>query len=238
MPLAHTFKTLRVNQLIVSDFQRFFQGNWQYYETVHNFSYTFEFGKSYLLDAKLHRGAWAISWLIGGLVSPAKNSKITIDGEIVEQSYLRSISWCVSHDGYEKRHPWINWLKNGKTQILEGLEQNSHTSLKEVQTNFLIRDETLNRNLKQLSGQKWRVSPAIGYAKGRIIYCFPHLNFFTRAILKEYGQLWFKDIIQFLTDEGALVLIPAIHDEESEGICDVVVPKSLIDSHYQKIDEA
>lgn len=225
MPLPHNFKYLQVNQLAIYDTKPMVFADFS--ETLFDFSYRFEFGKSYLLDQELGFGGWAISWALGGRM-PLSKTAISIDSVHYEPKQLRKIAWCVELDGYKRKWYFPLQYKSVKHQVEDGLSKTQHTSVAEIMENFLLAPSRYARPLTQQSSEKWRSGLAIAYAHGRSIYCFPHLDFYSKSIIREYGQLWLKDIIQFLTNQGALVIIPAQLDSDTDGFFDVVVPNNLI----------
>ena len=206
--------------------------NTPYWKCVHEglaqFSYEFEFGKSYLLNAKLRRGAWALSWLIAGIFKPT-GGKIYLDGKIYEQEARRRDSWCPPSDEIKR---WGRFYQTVQHQVQHGLRHNPKpyfSTEEEYMKHFIPEVTRYKRKMRSLSNAKWRASCAIGLANGKKLFCFPYIDFVRRGFFVEYNDLWFKRHVEILCDSGALVLIPAQHDHETEGLCDVVV--NQIDSY-------
>jgi hypothetical protein len=182
------------------------------------FSHEITFGKSYLLHAKPNRGAWGLSWLISGIVKPWVG-QILLNGKDYPAEQRRQDSWCVR---YEEIKRW-GWLRQSvHAQIQYALKHNPNPILKteqEIIQHFWLTPERLPRYLTQYSHEGWRASCAIGFALGKKIFCFPYLDYLSR----DFKDLWLKDMLDFLTSHGALVLVPAFYDWETVGLCDEVV---------------
>jgi hypothetical protein len=182
------------------------------------FSHDFILGKSYLLHSKPYRGAEALSWIISGKVAQASGN-ILLNGRYYTPEQRRKDSWFVRYDEIKK---WGRFRQSVSAQIRLALKNNSNPILKteaEIIKHFQLSPERLPRKLSQYSHEGWRASCAIGFALGRKIFCFPYLYDLSR----DYKDLWLKDMLDFLTAHGALVLVPAYYDWETMGLCDEVV---------------
>lgn len=69
-------------------------------ERLNTITYSFEFGKSYFLNAPVGEGAWALSWILGGALAPDSGS-LLLDGEEISGVNLRNMSCLVRYDIYE-----------------------------------------------------------------------------------------------------------------------------------------
>jgi len=182
------------------------------------FSHEFTFGKSYLLHAKPSRGAEALSWLISGIVNPW-GGQILLNGKDYTVEQRRQDSWCVR---YEEIKRW-GWLRQSvRAQLRYALKHNPNPILKteqEIIQHFRLSPYLLPRPLTQYSHEAWRASCAIGFALGKEIFCFPYVDYLSRM----FKEFWLKDMLDFLTAHGALVLFPGFYDWETVGLCDEVV---------------
>lgn len=101
-----------------------------------------------------------------------------------------------------------------------GRAQMSHA---EVIEQFVLTPERYNkRKVRQLSHEGWRASCAVGYAQGKRVFCFPHIDYVRPKLIEEYKALWMK-IIPFMTGAGCMVLIPVVVNADIENVCDEIV---------------
>jgi len=191
-------------------------------EKLINFSYDFEFGKSYLLDAELGFGAWALAWIIGGKLKP-QQGYIVIDEIVSSQADRFEQSWFIritESERFRGRHRSLKW------HIQQGLKRNKNQHIKtedELISAFNLTLPRYTRKIRQFSNEGWRASCAVGMANGRNIFCFPSLHGVSHYVIKDFANLWLKDVIEVMKESGALVLIPAQLDEYSDGLCDEVI---------------
>jgi hypothetical protein len=190
--------------------------------SVHEFSGEFSFGKSYLLDANLNKGAWALSRIIGGALTPDRG-EITKDGISYGQKVRHQEAWFVRESEYSG---FRAGSKTVKTHLQHGLKNNPAPFLPSEQTfieQFMLTPERYDRAIRQLSHEGWRASCAIGLAHGRKIFCFPSIEYVRPYLIEDYFDLWLKAIVDLLSDSGALVLIPAIATGLAANLCDEIV---------------
>jgi hypothetical protein len=96
-------------------------------------------------------------------------------------------------------------------------------SHQEIIEKFGLTPARYSRKLSQLSNEGWSASCAIGFANGREIFCFPHLDYIGTTLIRDYRYLWFEDLINLLKSTGALVILPAELSEAANGLCDEVL---------------
>jgi hypothetical protein len=181
------------------------------------FSHEFTFGKSYLLHSKPYRGAEALSWIISGIVKPI-GGQILLNGKGYPVEQRRQDSWCIRYDEIKK---W-GWLRQSvQAQLSFALKHNPTPKLteQEIIRQFWLSPALLPRYSTQYSHEGWRASCALGFALGKKIFCFPYVDYLSRM----FKDFWLKDMLDFLTAHGALVLFPGFYDWETVGLCDEVV---------------
>lgn len=84
-----------------------------------------------------------------------------------------------------------------------------------------------DRKLRQLSGERWRASAALGYANGKRIFYAPY------ECTKFYHQMnssnLFK-VLRYLADKGTIVVLPV----ESDAFLKTVVDECInLDRVYE-----
>jgi hypothetical protein len=187
-------------------------------------NFTFEFGKSYLLDGWPWHGGDTLSWLIGGRIDhfTGKLSKNTLPYTIEER---RKEAWCVGWSRAMKRKfpfrdPTI------QEQIGFGLTASSNPYFKteaEIIDRFKLTIERYNRPQRQLSKEGWRASCAVGLVNSRRVFCFPYM---LPDIVNLNAETYLFETLRILTEAGALVLLPttAIGIVHPEKLVDEIVP--------------
>ncbi len=193
------------------------------FENLKRFSCEFAFGKSYLLDAEMGHGAWALSWIVAGLMEPNAGTLLR-NGVPYSTEKRRKESWCVRRDEIKRfgllGNQTVRW------QIRHGLRMSSRPDFRtetDYIERFLLTLERYNRGFRSLSNEAWRASCAVGLANGKRIFCFPHMSYLRPDFDEEWHQNFFKKIIDLLRDTGALVLIPTRVASTTQYLCDEVI---------------
>jgi hypothetical protein len=189
-------------------------------ESLSEFTYTFKFGKSYLLNGLPGSGAAAISWLAGGAITPDSGT-MYLNDVLIQPAQLRDISWLVRRDTVKQ---FGLFTRSVKSQIQRGLQKYpSSYSVQDIKEHFKLTEDRYTRKLRQLSHEAWSASCAIGFAHAKKIFCFPHIDHYRPGLIREYRTLWLENNIQFLTDNGALVLCPAPLSEDARLLFDKII---------------
>ena len=174
-------------------------------------SLQFESGNIYALVGEYGQGCMYLSYLLGGKVDFGDLRIYLNEGEIREQD-LQLVSWNLepSEAGYGKAIV--------KRSIEKALDRNkSEESFSDIQDKFLLTQPRFNRKLRQLSGERWRASAALGYAEGRRIFYAPYK---TSKFYYNMCQSGLLKALRELTTAGAIVLLPAGSDEFVKHIAD------------------
>ncbi|MEL6526094.1 MAG: hypothetical protein AAFQ07_10340 [Chloroflexota bacterium] len=215
--LTFNFANGQVGNRDIDHISKFVKNVW-----VNDFTYTFEYGKSYMLFGLPQNASWTIAWIIGGLLD-ADSGMISKDGKpfIIEQR--RKESWFVIEDEI-KQFGFLQ--KSVRWQVRQGINSTSEVVLDDllIRQHFMLTPERYNRPLRQMSSEKWRASMAIGFAHGKQIFCFPHLKLVDEKydLLEEYGDLWLHRTIKFLCNKGAIILIPSVNLDTEKYFDEVV----------------
>ncbi len=203
------------------------------HDLLHWFHYEFVFGRSYLLDAELGKGAWSLCWVIGGLLDPSEQRPgygiILRNGVPYPQKQRQNDAWIVRHSeymGFRASH------KTTRMHIRDGLKNNPapyFRSEEEYIKHFrlspkVVAGRPIRQLIGELGGEGWRASCAIGVAHGKKIFCFPYMEYVLPYSIEEYRDFGLKEMIGLLCDTGALVLVPAIARKGAETLCDEIVP--------------
>jgi hypothetical protein len=192
-------------------------------DSIGLFSYEFTFGKSYLLNAELGKGAWAISWIIGGQLEHKNFGEITKNGLPYEQKQRFKDAWFVRKSEYQGLRASHGSVKSHIRHGLKSVQGQYLQSEAEIIKRFHLHLALYDRPIRQLSHEGWKVSCAIGLAHGKKLFCFPYIEYLRPYFIDEYYSLWFKGMIDLLRDSGAIVLVPAIARGKAQTLCDEIV---------------
>jgi hypothetical protein len=194
-------------------------------EILDHFTHEFAFGKSYLLDAQVGYGAWALSWIIGGMINQI-DGEVTKNGNPYTQKERAHESWLFHESEIRRFGLFRN--QSVRFQIRHGLKQNrNHKSLseKEVMERFRLTPARYDRALWQLSEESLNASCAIGFVNGKKVFCFPHMSYTCLDNFFDEGyHARLKRQIDLLKNSGALVLVPALGAPVAIDLCDEIVP--------------
>lgn len=185
------------------------------------FSYSFIFGKSFLLDSGAFGWGETLNWVISGQAIE-DSGKVHRNGLYFRERERKKDVWFVR--GSSIKPGWIVFREPTiQEQVRYGLRTCKNqicTSEQEVMDVFRLTPIRYQRPIRTLSAEAWRASCAIGFVNGRRIFCFPHMD--ESAVLLYY-DLWLKDMIGFLKNSGSLVLIPTAVNDVTRNLCDDIV---------------
>ncbi|MBK8025637.1 MAG: hypothetical protein IPK19_30655 [Chloroflexi bacterium] len=192
-------------------------------EKLVGFQAIFQFGRSYLLNASVGDGAWALSWIVGGELQE-QSGKLELDGNLYTRADRRKAAWLVR---FSEIRRFGLFSTSVEAQIRHGLFDTSSQdryrgSERQIREDFNLTPGRYRRPLSQLSSEAWRASCAIGLANGKKIFCFPHMDYLRPNFVDEYRHLWLEDTLTYLKKSGALVLFPAMLTPANDGLCDEV----------------
>ncbi len=184
--------------------------------------FEFSMGHLYGIIGEFGEGGAALSCGITGNTN-FYEGKIYIDGIEKTIKDVVDISWYIGSDLYKHRTNVfsINRPKINKNTIKEQIEygvrcKKTDTDFPTIQKMFDISSERIDRNIKFVSGERWKASAAIGYANGKKIFCYPWMNSKDIEHLKE--QL--SHTVKLLLDADCIVIIPTTKEENIKKISD------------------
>lgn len=174
-------------------------------------SLQFESGNIYALVGECGQGCMYVSYLLGGKIDFG-DLKIYMNGSEINKQNLELISWNL--EPCEERYGNVVVKKS----IEKALDRSgAMENFSDIQDKFLLTQPRFNRKLKQLSGERWRASAALGYAEGRKIFYAPYK---TSKFYYNMCQSGLLKALRELTDAGAIVLLPVGSDEFVKHIAD------------------
>lgn len=196
-------------------------------------SMQFETGNVYCLDSNLTGGGWAISWLLAGNLRPMRYKKryytnVFLDGEELSQKELEGLGFTAGLTGFEGTFS----INKPVGKLLDRLVKNSPrvSSVKELEELFMLSDALFDRPIKCYSNERWGVSIAMGYARGKRVFCFPWLR--PEFVIK-YKDLWIKRVLKILVEADCLVIIPTLYKED---MSDLFTKVAMFDTNEGLID--
>lgn len=196
-------------------------GKNKFYDTWRYRDVNFEGGKIYGIVSEYGQGCMYLSYLLGGKVD-FENVQIYIDGNKVERKALECISWNLEPIEEKYKNQIVN--KSVKKALMEN---HLAETFEDIQRKFALTPERANRKLNQLSGERWRASAALGYARGKRIFYAPYKpsSFYYSMCCSGLMKA-----LRELTDSGALVLLPVGSDRFMKHMGDTCV---YLDNEYE-----
>lgn len=160
-------------------------------------------GKIYGLVSEYHQGCMYLSYLIGGRIDFGE-LKISMDETEIVQEDLAKISWNLEPINEKYKN------KTVRKSIEKAIAQSGcKECFDEIAEAFYLSDSRYSLKLKNLSGERWRASAALGYTSGKKIFFAPYES--SHFYHSMYDSNLFK-ALRFLADHGAIVLLPVGSD--------------------------
>lgn len=176
-------------------------------DCLHNNSFEFQMGNLYGIVGEFGNGGAALSCGLTGNTD-FYEGRIYIDDKEETISNIIKNSWYVGYDLYGSHNPLRR--KTIKEQIETGVRAtHCELSAKTIQDMFYVSEERVGRNIKKVSGERWKASIAIGYAYGKKIFCYPWMNSRDVEHLKEQMAKNIKALI----DNKCVVVLPTTKEE-------------------------
>lgn len=196
---------------------------WKYHDLL------LESGNIYALVGEYGMGGMFLSYLLGGKIDFG-NLKIYVNEKEIQKHDLELISWNLE----PRDEKYGNFIV--EKSILKALRQNkSKENFSNIKNKFILTSSKAGTKLKNLSGERWRASAALGYVMGRQIFYAPYN---TSQFYYHMCQSGLLKALRELTDAGAIVLLPVGSDEFIKYIADLCIyiqtPHYDIESLRQK----
>ncbi len=171
-------------------------------DTIAHISCSFTSG-TYVLEGECATGGWALSSILSG--RSEFDGQILLDGSICTQKQLMMNYGCYAGDRLIKPSLFSKKISI-KDQIEFGVSQGKSFgyTTEQIKDLFGLSSERFSRTIEQTGIERWRCSLAIGFANGRVIYCFPWMNSIKLLELKRCLQ----ECLPILDRINAIVLIP------------------------------
>lgn len=196
-------------------------------------TFIFEKGKIYGIVGEYGEGGELISALVSGRI-PICEEEIYCDDVKVNNFTMQDIGWYVGKSEYSKG--LIKKEISARKALNYAVNQyHRYANVEEITNEFHLTSDRLDYRLSQYSGERWRVSLAIGYACRKEIYSFSWMNTsrFNSILLSSGVFRFFKK----MREEGAIIILPTSRKENVVGFVDEVIEinnpeyKAVISEH-------
>ena len=168
------------------------------YDCFRYSNFSFNSGKIYGIISEYGQGCMYLSYLLGGRVE-FDNLQISLNDKNVAKEDLASISWNLEPSKEKYKNERV------KKSIDKSLHESSREeSFDKIAEKFLLTESRYNIRLKQLSGERWRASAALGYVKEKKIFYTPYK---TSDFYYQMLQRGLLKVLRNLTEDGAMVLL-------------------------------
>jgi len=169
-----------------------------------------ETGKSYALISEYQQGCMYLSYLLGGQIEFKDGLEIFLDETRITQNTLKNISWNL--EPYYENYKDLIVRKAIEKALKQGYVGESFEQLAEA---FCLTPERYDRKLRQLSGERWSASAAVGYASGKKVFYAPY-----NPSIFYSSNARLKYLIDFLTSHECMVILPVGSDMYLKDIVD------------------
>ncbi len=177
--------------------------------------YNFGSGKAYGLVSEYQEGCMYLSYLLGGRINSIDDLEIFLDNKKILAHDLYEMSWNLEPSNEKYKNKIV------KKSIEEALNHKYvKESFEEISKAFYLTEARFDRKLKNLSGERWRASAALGYSLGKRIFFAPYKpsNYF-----QYLSETVFTNVISFLKDKDCLVVLPVGSDRVIKGLTDEII---------------
>ncbi len=202
--------------------QRPLSGKFKGLPVLRDITLSFSYGKVYLLNTDADFTISTLIWITCGLLE--QDNGVILRDEAPYSAEDRRKDACCVRQNVGKR--FLFWQQTIGSQIREGLRRNRGSGLseEEIIQRFHLSVERYNRPLTHLSAEAWLASCAIGFAEGKTLFGFAHVP---PEVLRPRYIPHFKEVLRFIRDAGALVLIPTMVKPEFQEIGDEILQLHL-----------
>ncbi len=133
-----------------------------------------------------------------------QSSKIYIDNKMCTWKDINMLS-CYIDTNYHLFQKNITIEKN----IIRGLKKSiSNNSFQDIKELFDLSSDRCMRSVQQTGNESLRGMSAIGYAYGKLVYCFPWIS---KKMVKYYGNNLFF-LLEILNSLNVFVILPTNYD--------------------------
>lgn len=187
-------------------------------ETCSNVNMKLETGNAYCIDTYLSGGGWALSWFLTGNTIFKKFIKMDFDmafwdGSKMSLDKFKELGCSVGLTGFEGT---FSANKPVKKLLQKCIKDSSRVnSVDELVDMFGLSKARYDRSIRCYSNERWRVSIALGYARGARIFGFPWMS---PDYMVNFKDPWIKPIVDFLIQNDCLVIIPTIYNDDMSDI--------------------
>ncbi len=177
-------------------------------------------GCLYGFIGELGNGGAALSCGLTGNID-YYHGEIYIDNQKTSIEFLIDISWYIGNDLYSNKLGDIFHIKPRLSsrsiinQIENGIKKGKcNLDSRYIQDGFNLSSERIRRNIRYTSGERWKMSAAIGFANGKRLFCYPWLNSYDINHLSEQ----ISATVNFLLSHDCIVLIPTTCRENIQRV--------------------
>lgn len=176
--------------------------------------FSFNSGKIYGIVSEYRQGCMYLSYLLGGKVEFG-NLRISLNDKQVFKEDLASISWNLEPEKEKYKNETV------KKSIEKALRKSSREeSFNTIAEKFVLTEPRYSRKLRCLSGERWRASAALGYAKEKKIFYSPYES---SEFYYQMSQSGLLKALRNLTEDGAIVILAGGSDVVLKHIVDECV---------------
>lgn len=188
-------------------------------EVILDNTYVFKKGKIYGIVCEQGEGGELLSSLISGRIA-AIDERAFFNNREVLFSEIQDRAWYVGKGEYSTCP--IKREISARRAIKKAIKKyGRYRNVNELVEQFGLTEGRLKYKISGYSGERWRVSLAIGYATKKEIFCFPWMNtaYFNHVMLSSSVYRFFKK----MKEENLIIILPTSRKENVEGFVDDII---------------
>lgn len=185
-------------------------------DRINDNQFQFEPGKVYGIIGEHGEGGEIISSFMSGRIKT--DCSLLRNSDPLSYDDIKKIGWYVGKKEFNLYHMEISARKALK-RALKCSER--YENMEQVIEEFGLTEDRLDLKISWYSGERTRVSLAIGYASNKKIFCFPWMNsLHLYDIFHCRHLMWFFDKLRA---DGCIVIIPTCRKEAIENVVDEII---------------
>ena len=185
-------------------------------DRINDNQFQFEPGKVYGIIGEHGEGGEIISSFMSGRIKT--DCSLLRNSDPLSYDDIKKIGWYVGKKEFNLYHMEISARKALK-RALKCSER--YENMEQVIEEFGLTEDRLDLKISWYSGERMRVSLAIGYASNKKLFCFPWMN--SNDLYHIFQSTHLMRFFDKLRADGCIVIIPTCRKEAIENVVDEII---------------
>ena len=198
----------------------------RFVDYINDNQFQFESGKVYGIIGEHGEGGEIISSFMSGRIKT--DCSLLRNSDPLSYDDIKKIGWYVGKKEFNLYHMEISARKALK-RALKCSER--YENMEQVIEEFGLTEDRLDLKISWYSGERMRVSLAIGYASNKKLFCFPWMN--SNDLYHIFQSTHLMRFFDKLRADGCIVIIPTCRKEAIENVVDEII--EIANPEFKKI---